>query len=85
MAKLQDRVRYSWQVELDKELTACFLAQQSGQNHGLMPRLGISYDTVTPVTASKLGEKAYTEIRRFVVVREMQEYCLCLSLSTYGG
>jgi hypothetical protein len=36
------------------------------------------------VTAATFGEKAYTKIRYFVVVREMQGCCLCLPLHTYN-
>lgn len=37
------------------------------------------------VTASKFGQKAYTKVRRFVVVREMHGCCLCLPLYTHNG
>lgn len=33
---------------------------------------------------AKFGEKAYSKIRYFVVVREMQGCCLCLPLNTYS-
>jgi hypothetical protein len=36
------------------------------------------------VIAATFGEKVYSKIRYFVVVREMQGCCLCLSLNTYN-
>jgi hypothetical protein len=42
-------------------------------------------DTADPfVIPSRFGEKAFTKIRHFVVVREMQGCCLCLMLNTYN-
>jgi hypothetical protein len=36
------------------------------------------------VIPSKFGENAFTKIRRFVVVREMQGCCWCLMLNTHN-
>jgi hypothetical protein len=36
------------------------------------------------VIPAKFGEMAFTKIRPFVVIREMQGCCLCLPLNTYG-
>jgi hypothetical protein len=35
------------------------------------------------VIPSRFGEKAFAKIRRFVVVREMQDCCWCLMLNTH--
>jgi hypothetical protein len=36
------------------------------------------------VISTKFGERAYTKVRRFVVVRAMRGCCLCLPLNTYN-
>ncbi len=49
------------------------------------PAGNVSDDEEPYVIASHFGQKAYTKVRRFVVVREMQACCLCLALYTYKG
>jgi len=48
------------------------------------PAGNVSEDDSKFVIAAKFGEKAYSKIRYFVVIREMQGCCLCLPLNTYG-
>jgi hypothetical protein len=45
----------------------------------------VSEDDSPFVTSTRFGEKAYTKMRHFVVVREMNGCCLCLPLITYNG
>ncbi|PVH81049.1 hypothetical protein DL98DRAFT_398571, partial [Cadophora sp. DSE1049] len=44
-----------------------------------------SDDETGSVIPSRYGEKAYTKIRRFVVVRAQKRYSLCIMLNTYNG
>ena len=48
------------------------------------PAGSVTEDDSEFVIAAKFGEKAYTKIRHFVVVREMQACCLCLPLNTFN-
>ncbi|PQE33349.1 heterokaryon incompatibility protein [Rutstroemia sp. NJR-2017a WRK4] len=45
----------------------------------------IKYRTDNQVTKAWLGTNVYSEIRRFVVIREGKGYSLCLPVHTYGG
>jgi hypothetical protein len=39
-------------------------------------------ENITPVV---FGQKVYTKLRRFVVVRDMPDHCLCLAIHTNNG
>ena len=49
------------------------------------PAGNTSEDGGNYVTSMKFGENAFTKVRRFVVIREMQDHALCLPLNTYNG
>ncbi|KAK6381106.1 hypothetical protein LTR65_001047 [Meristemomyces frigidus] len=37
------------------------------------------------VTAGKFGERVFSKVRRFIVIRESELYCSALSIASYGG
>ena len=49
------------------------------------PAGNTSDDEESFVGTSKYGERIYSKIRRFVVVRDQSGHCTCLPLTTYGG
>jgi hypothetical protein len=40
---------------------------------------------VAQTTRGRYGEKIFSHIRRMVVVKERQGYCVCIPINTYGG
>ncbi|PQE22091.1 heterokaryon incompatibility protein [Rutstroemia sp. NJR-2017a BVV2] len=68
--------------------TASFVTsvQQTYQGTFTPPsNLRESLDSHNQVTKAWLGTNVYSEIRRFVVIREGKGYSLCLPVHTYGG